>query len=719
MKLVIAEKPALGKDIALAIPGKSEFGDGFITVSDYTVTWAVGHLVELVDPTEGEKWTLSNLPLYWSPWPVQPSKRTLKQFNVIKKLLQQCESVIHAGDPDDEGQLIVDEILDLCGNTKPVYRLSTNDNNHAVIRKALNQLKPNEQFVAEGQAALARSISDLLFGMNLTRFYTIAGGGNLVSVGRVQTPTLGLVVQRDYEIENHIVKSYYQLMITVTGGKGTSVQLMYVINKETDPVDENGHITDPVFYENLIAGLQQRSGLLQVTHKLEKKSAPLPFNLTKLQTTANKAFGFSTAKTLKLTQSLRDKHKAITYNRTDCQYLNDEHFNDAPELIQQVQSNLSKTFSNLSTDKKPRCFNSANVSAHHAIIPTLKEIKMSDLSADEAKIYELIATYYLVQFMPPAEIDKTTASIQLDNHCFTATSSQVINPSWKTVLGIKEKDEPGFISKIPNGSYPADLTEHEILQKETKPPARYTEASLTTDMTSVAKYCNDPKIKQILINKDDGKKGENGSIGTVATRSDIVEKLIDRGFIERKKKQIISTALGRQFYNYLPETVKSIDITAYWWLVQEEIKAGKQPKESLINSVLQTVQAVIAQGAESVPQFQGGKAGKGKKPASEWKKDTCPDCGQAIHFIESVKKPFWGHVDRDSQCQTRFNDVKGKPAKWVQRPIDETYPCPACGNGYLQRRESKKKRGNFFWGCSNWKNGCKHIAWDDKGKPQR
>ncbi len=378
--------------------------------------------------------------------------------------------------------------------------------------------------------------------MNLTRFYTLSQNsrGNVISVGRVQTPALGLVVNRDALIENHIKQVYYELTIIVQGKTGAEIPLKYVI-KDGDPVNDNSHITDPVFYDGITDAIQNTNSTLIITHTQEKKSAPLPFNLTKLQTEANKRFGFATAKTLKITQSLRDKHKAITYNRTDCQYLNDEHFNEAPKLIAQIQNNLSKTFTALSTDRKSRCFNSNNVTAHHAIIPTLKELSLSDLSADEAKIYELIATYYLIQFMPPAVIKKTQGNIQFGEHQFSASASEVIQASWQAFIGIKANEEIRLLSKIPEGSYPATCVNTVVEIKETKPPARYTEATLTTDMTSVAKYCTNPKIKQILIDKDDGKKGENGSIGTVATRSDIIEKLISRGFIERKKKQIIST----------------------------------------------------------------------------------------------------------------------------------------------------------------------------------
>lgn len=602
MKLIIAEKPALGKDIALAIQGTCQFGDGFISVGDYTVTWAIGHLIELVDPTQDERWTLASLPLFYSPWQVQPVKRTLKQFNTIKRLLSQCDSVIHAGDPDDEGQLIVDEILDYCNNAKPVYRLSTNDNNHAVIRKALKQLKPNTEFMAQGRAAYARSVADLLFGMNLTRFYTLASGGELLTIGRVQTPTLGLVVQRDHDIDNHVVKHHYQLVIIVTGKTGAQIALTYQL-KDSDPVDEHQHVTTPDFFSQLMASLQPRSGQLIIAHEEEKQSAPLPFNLTKLQTAANKAFGFATAKTLKITQSLRDKHKAITYNRTDCQYLNDEHFAEAPALIEQIQDNLGKTFEKLSTEKKPRCFNSANVSAHHAIIPTLKAVNLSDLSPEEAKIYELIATYYLIQFMPPALIQKSTASMQLGTHHFSAKASTVTYPSWQTVIGKKAQAAPNLTSQIPAGDYTADLTDHDIVKKATQPPARYTEASLTTDMTSVAKYCQNPTIKATLLEKDDGKKGENGSIGTVATRADIIEKLISRGFIKRQKKQLISTELGRQFYYFLPHNVKSLDITALWWSIQEDIKAGHKNADDLIQAVYRTVKNIIDQDADNVPAF--------------------------------------------------------------------------------------------------------------------
>lgn len=713
MKLIIAEKHGVAKDIALAIPGECNFNEGYITAGEYTITWAVGHTLRLAEPQEIDPkykdWKA--VPFIFKPWPKVINEKTKKQYKVIERLLKQCDEVIHAGDPDDAGQLIVDEILRFNHVNKPVMRLSTNDNNHEVIRKALRRMKPNTEFESAGYAAEARQIADALFGMNLTRFYSNAQG-SLLSIGRVQTPTLGLVVQRDHEIENHIKKYFYTLVGDFSGDFQGNIKLTYQTNKDADPVDENNHITDPKYFETLISSLTQRSGQIALKKAILSKVAPLPFNLTKLQTAANKQFGYSLQKTLDLTQALRDKHKAITYNRTDCQFLNEEHFKDAPQLTQVVQRNLGLQVP-LNTNKMPRCFNNDKVSAHHAIIPTSKEINASDLSKDELNVYQLIAKYYLAQFMSPAKVEQTTAEIILDSLTFKDTGSKTIDPSWQALLNPKQCEEIKPICQMAEGQYKATLDNHQIDKKETKPPARYTDASLGEDMTRVVKYVQNEAVKALLLAKDDGVEGENGSIGTSATRSGIIEKLVQRKFLQRSKKQIISTQLGRDFYNALPNAVKSLDMTAYWWAIQDDIAKGEKTIDALIDLAYVTVTGAIDVGADSV------KALKTDKPTKkEWKTDICPDCKQPIVLIESVSTPFWAHKDRETQCKTKFNNVRGKPVKRQPVVLDKRFKCPSCDVGFLQKRESKKKKGSFFWGCHNWQNGCKHIAWDDNGRPQ-
>ena len=596
MKLIIAEKPELARAIAEAIPGTKNKKDGYIEVEEYCVTWAAGHLLKLYDPQDYDekykKWDLSDLPINFENWKKKIIDGKGKLVSNIKKLIKDADEVINAGDPDDEGQLLIDEIIQYLNYKGKVSRILINDNNTESIKKAFTKIESNEKYKSLGVAAEARSIADLLVGVNLTRFFTLYNNtGNVLSIGRVQTPTLAMVVNRDNEIKNHIKEKYYELFLN-TNIDNNDISLKYKQDKDTEK------ILDKSILENIISKLDNKSGKLEVSKKVIEESTPLPFNLANLQIEANKKYGYSAQKTQDITQSLREKHKAITYNRSDCEYLSEEHFKEAPKLLPIVIKNLEVNIKvNYSEENKSRAFNNKNITAHHGIIPTLNG-DISSFNKEEKNIYELIAKRYVIQFMTKKKVEKTEGILNVEDNIFKATSSKTLDKGYSVIYSEdkEESDEITGLSNIKEGIYNIETKkeDYKIEERESQPKKAYTEATLLKDMTSISKYVKDPKIKEILLKKDKDKKGESGSIGTPATRASIIEGLFKKGYLEYQGKNIKSTALAIEYLKTLPEELKAADMTALWYVIQEDIKDGKVGKEALIKYVLDDINRIIS-----------------------------------------------------------------------------------------------------------------------------
>ena len=365
-KLIIAEKPDLGRAIADAIPGEKKNLRNRIEMGDYVITWAVGHILRYKTPDEIDEkyknWNMEDLPIYFEKWDKVPIEGKENILNNIKGLLKNIDEVIHAGDPDDEGQYLIDEILEYCNYRGNVKRILINDNNVESVKKAFKKIENNQKFITLGKAAEARAISDMVVGFNLSRFFTLYNNSKkLLTIGRVQTPILSLVVNRDYEIKNHIKEKYYELLFKADIN-GKEIKLKY-INQDK----ENKLILDRSIVENIIDEVKNRKEKIQITKKQGYAATPLPFDLTKLQIEAGTKFGYSSKKTQDITQNLRDKYKAITYNRTNSQYLTEEHFKQASKLIPIILEKLG--LKNLKVDfseeNKSKCFNDNNAPVHH------------------------------------------------------------------------------------------------------------------------------------------------------------------------------------------------------------------------------------------------------------------------------------------------------------------------------------------------------------------
>lgn len=639
MILVIAEKPVLGKAIADALPGTATMKNGCIYKGDYIVTWVFGHMLSLKEPEDYDigykSWNINSLPIFFKDWQVKIGKdgnlnkgqiSKSQRVNQIGNLLKQADEVIHAGDPDDEGQLLIDELLRWFNYKGIVKRLDTANTTLVAMKKALSHMTDNKPHEPYGWSAYARSVADLMVGINMSRLFSCKNQ-TLLTIGRVQTPTLGLVVNRDLAIEGHHKQKYYTIACDINFNNDT-VQADFIPSK-TDSNLVDGHILSKEYAEQICNRLKgQTLKNINITKKIVYEAPPLPFNLVKLQTYCSGKFGYSPQQVLDITQSLRENHKAITYNRSDCQYLSEEHYKEAPVTMKAVIMNIRYKPKSLDMNLKSKCFNSSKISAHFAIIPTNQKVNLDKLSEAEKNVYLAICKYYIAQFMPKAKKEQTNLSIELGNgEAIKAVSTVIIEQGYRSIFNEAEKDKASNLSKIPEGIYSGKITDTDIAEKETKPPSRYTKASLNEDMTCISKYVKDPKIKQLLLSKDEGKEGERGSIGTSATRSSIIESLVKRGFLREDGKKVISTALGRELYRILPDEIKKADMTAEWWAIQEEIQNGTANYNKLIDSVYDTIKHIVAN-VDNYPVVNSSIIAIKKKGGAVIGK--CPRCGGDI-----------------------------------------------------------------------------------------
>lgn len=535
----------------------------------------------------------------------------------------------------------------------------------------------------------------------------------MLSVGRVQTPILGLVVRRDKAHEAHN-KSYYFDVCGDFVFSGLSGRYHLVVSSDY-PSDDKGRIIDENFAKKVVSDCDGKDAtIIKANTESKEASAPLPYNLLNLQSDAHRKFSIKPDQTLKITQDLREKHQLITYNRSDCQYLSDEQHQDAPGVLEAIASNvafLKKAVDHSDASIKSRAFNSKNVSAHHAIIPTAKKADTTKLSEPEMKIYSLIARSYLAQFYPQQKYDLTKIILECQGYQFQTSSRLIKSPGW-SVLYKKDQDN----EDIQGEKADSDLDLRSIKKgdaaicercfsdkKETKPLPRYTLASLMKDLARVSKYITDPAIKKILIEKDKDKKGESGGIGTPATRTAIIKTLMDRGFIAEKGKQVISTEIGRKFYEVLPEKAVTPDMTALWHRQQKAI----QDHSKSLSDFIKDISAYISEEVSVL---------KEKGLSIEVSLPKCPECSDGFLKRRKGSKGFFWGCSRYPDCKIVLSDLKGKPKARSSRPAASAkYLCKSCNKGLIRRQG--KKKGSYWWGCSGYPE-CRQTYFDQKGAPQ-
>lgn len=623
MRLFIAEKPSLARAIADVLPKPHRRGDGYISCgSGDTVTWCIGHLLEQAEPdaydTRYARWNLADLPIVPEKWQLKPKPSVAKQLNVIKRLLGEAEQVIHAGDPDREGQLLVDEVLDYLElapeKRQNVQRCLINDLNPQAVERAVSRLRDNREFIPLCVSALARSRADWLYGINMTRAYTIlgrnAGYNGVLSVGRVQTPVLGLVVRRDEEIENFVSKDFYEVKAHIVTPAEERFTAMWVPSESCEPhQDEEGRLLNKALAEHVIKRIEGQPAMVTgYNDKRESETAPLPFSLSTLQIEAAKRFNLSAQQVLDLCQRLYETHKLITYPRSDSRYLPEEHFAGRHAVMNAIASHVPELqqVAAVDPDKRNRCWDDKKVDAHHAIIPTARAGNIN-LSDDERKIYTLVARQYLMQFCPDAMYRKCVIDLDIANGKFVAKARFLAEAGWRALLGAKERDDEDEGSPLPVVAKGDELLceKGELMERQTQPPRPFTDATLLSAMTGIARFVQDKDLKKILRATD--------GLGTEATRAGIIELLFRRTFLYKKGRYIHSSEAGRALIHCLPEIAARPDMTADWEATLTQISEKTRRYQDFMQPLVGTLYQLIEQARSN----RNPQAFRGLPPAAE------------------------------------------------------------------------------------------------------
>jgi DNA topoisomerase-3 len=615
LKLYIAEKPSLGRAIAAALshtlakPHKNHKTHIELANGD-VVSWCVGHILAQADPEDYDevlkKWSMDTLPIIPQQWQLKPITRTRAQLTVLRKLVKQASEIIHAGDPDREGQLLVDEVIEYLKVSKTkksnIKRLLISDLNLPAVKRSLASLKNNSDFVPLSISALARSRADWLYGINLTRAYTLQGQkqgfNSVLSVGRVQTPLLGLVVRREQEINEFVSKPFYQVLAHLSVNKilENDEKTFAVKWQPSDACqqycDEDGRVLVKALAMNVVNRITNQDAIVENINTEDKQQGqPLPFNLSSLQIAAAKQFSMNAKLVLDVCQALYEKHKLITYPRSDCRYLPREQLKQASaiiELLSKTDLPCAKQAMNADNSIKSKAWNDKKITAHHAIIPTEKSPSSSQLNPFEKNIYLLIVRQYLVQFYPVYLYQQTTLSVKIANGLFTTNAKMEQQLGWKVLFPIrndKNESEENVLPKLTKGQT-LHCQQGELVEKHTSPPESFTDATLLSAMTGIARFVSDPNIKKVLRDTD--------GLGTDATRAGIIDLLFKRNFLQRNGKKIIATEIGIALINALPAMATLPDMTAQWEALLTAISEKKASYLNFMQPLINTVSEMVA-----------------------------------------------------------------------------------------------------------------------------
>ncbi|WP_198780387.1 DNA topoisomerase III [Shewanella putrefaciens] len=676
MILYIAEKPSLGRAIADVLPKPHKKGDGFIQAANGDcVSWCVGHLLEQAQPDaynpEYKSWKFEHLPIVPDKWQLKPKAATRSQLSVLKKLVKQANTLVNAGDPDREGQLLVDEVIAYLGVTgdklHQTQRLLVSDLNPQAVKRALTQLRSNREFIPLSTSALARSRADWLYGMNMTRAYTIQGKKvgyqGVLSVGRVQTPLLGLVVRRDEEIAHFQSKPFYEVLAHLATEKQETFSAKWQPSEACLPyMDEEGRVLARGLAQNVVNRISDKPALVtQLASKDKKQYPPLPYSLSALQIDAAKRFGMSAKDVLDTCQSLYERHKLITYPRSDSRYLPVEQHSLAPAVLRAVSQGAGELLQGANAPDpklKSKAWDDKKVDAHHAIVPTEKTANLSSLSLREKQLYLHIARQYLAQFYPPYCYSETTVQVTIEGGLFNTKARQDQSLGWKQLFarqepngskasrnqsteestGKDDEENDEFIGQLPPLKLGQVLhcTRGELLEKNTQPPKAFTDATLLSAMTGISRYVTDPEVRKILKETD--------GLGTEATRAGIIELLFKRGFLQRLGKSIVSTDVGKGLINSLPASATTPDMTALWEASLNGICHKETSYQAFMQPLLGTLSTLIQNAGAQLPTALNGLKGQGyRKPSAK----------KAGYRKSPYAKGASGSVKRTSSAGTR------------------------------------------------------------------
>ena len=615
--LVLAEKPSVGRDIARVLGCKNE-KNGYIEGNKYIVTWALGHLVTLADPETYDKkyksWDMSDLPILPKDLKTVVIKKSAKQFNTVKAQLNRNDvnEVVIATDAGREGELVARWIIEKAHIKKPIKRLWISSSTDKAIKEGFTKLKDAKEYNNLYYSAIARAEADWIVGINATRALTTKYNASL-SCGRVQTPTLAMILKREDEIRNFKPKDYYTLDILTEKG-GNYLKLSWH-DKNNSTSTFNKEKIENIKKKVLNKDLK----IVDVKKSNKKKYAPSLYDLTELQRDANKMFGYSAKETLSIMQKLYEHHKVLTYPRTDSRYLTDDIVDTLKDRIKAVNtSEYSKVCMKLLKTKiKPNksFVDNSKVTDHHAIIPTEERVFLGDLSDKERKIYDLVVKRFLSVLCPPFEYEQTTIKGSCEGETFTAKGNKIIKLGWRENYTVDDNETYDGIIDI-NVDEVLKVESVKIENKKTNPPSYLNEATLLTEM-------------------------EKHNLGTVATRADIIEKLFNSFFVEMKNKEIHITSKGRQLLDLAPKDLKSPELTAKWEKTLNDISKGKSKKNEFLNEMKNYSKTIVKEIKNSENKFKHDNLTRNK----------CPECGKFMLEVNGKRGKML--VCEYRECNTR------------------------------------------------------------------
>ena len=723
MIVCIAEKPSVARDIAQVL-GAHERKDGYIEGNGYQVTWTFGHLCTLKEPQDysdsWKSWSLGALPMVPSRFGIKliANDTYEKQFHIIESLMQKADMIINCGDAGQEGELIQRWVMQKAGAKCPVKRLWISSLTEESIREGFQHLHEASDYQSLYEAGLSRAIGDWLLGMNATRLYTIKYSQNrqVLSIGRVQTPTLALIVNRQQEIENFVPRQYWELKTTYRDTlfnavvKKSDEELIAEAekNKKDDEVVDISKIDnpgmEPISTEADGMALVERLKNLpfevtNVTKKPGKEYPPRLYDLTSLQVDCNKKFGFSADDTLKLIQSLYEK-KVTTYPRVDTTFLSDDIYPKCPNILRGLKGyeTLTVPLQGKSLPKSKKVFDNSKVTDHHAIIPTGQA--PVNLSDQEKKVFDLVARHFIAVFYPECKISTTTIEGRVDDIPFKTSGRQVMDPGWRVVFAqvengkLKMDNDDAEEAQNPAGNNSqfsilnsqfkkGEQGPHipELQEKWTQPPRPFTEATLLRAMETAGKLVDNDELRDALK--------ENG-IGRPSTRAAIIETLFKRNYIRKERKNLIATPTGIELIGLIREDLlKSAELTGLWEKKLREIEKktyqASQFLDELKQMVLQIVNAVLSDNSNRRITVVNPNEEKKKKRGT---KVNPQQKSNAQHSTSKKSSPANNGQRLPANNQTLVPD---------DSILGST--CPVCGKGHIIK-------GNTAYGCSEWKSGC-------------
>lgn len=737
MRLFIVEKPSVARAIAEALGTVNTKNKGFIECeNNCTVTWCFGHMFTLADPDyylDSKKWALSDLPIIPTEWKIEKNSNSTEQLEVIEKLLKNADEVVHCGDPDREGQLLIDEVLEEFHFNGKVLRYWANAVDEKTVKNALNNLTSNENYANFSMSAKARSRADWLMGMNETRLFSIKLG-ELYSVGRVQTPTLKLVYEQDKLIKNFKPIDYFNLKVTFKHDLGF-YEGNLVTNNLKNGIDSENRLIDKNVAETILANVKTKTGtVLEIKENEKVLNQPLGLSLADVTSIANAKYDLSAKETLQILQFLYE-NKFTTYPRTDCKYLPLNLLNDSKDIIDtitQILPSLENVAKNADFTIKTQIWNDGKTTAHHAIIPTINGNSGKNLNENQLKVYEIIARNFLAQFFEKHTYKITEILTQVENYDFNSVAKKILQQGWKEVFDFGEEEIYQKIDFLIQEQDNVLVENAKYEATKTKAPKRFTEGSLIKAMENIYRYIDDPEQKKQLKESD--------GIGTPATRANIIEELKKREYLKLEKKYLVSTSKAEKLLNFVNERFQSAILTA---LVERELTQIADGEKS-INTFLDSYSNEVSKDIEELMNNQNLKNNSNI---------TCPLCGKSLEnlkfnyvcecgvrlpktllgtalteediklilenkskkykFVSSkTQKTFEAKLKFDSNSKSFVFDFEEENK--IQKDGEKEYFCPNCNKKLIRR---KNKNGNFWWGCSGYPD-CKSMFFDSNGQPK-